>query len=237
MLQAEHSRLHQWLLHQYIARRSRGNFHSIRLTGAIEQLSDKSAYPIVFYGNHHTWWDGFLDLTIARRFAINQYVMMDAAQLERFIFFKKCGVFGVDLSSTTGRSASLLYAIRLLKERTAEKRALFLYPHGRLQVTESGPIPPFQPGLATLLRKSPQACAVPVYHWFRFGKHPRAEVFIHLGEPIVMPDSANEDLLVERLQNARDTLQEYYRDPERAIEINDPGIWLLSPPGNYRGKT
>jgi chlorobactene lauroyltransferase len=237
MLKAEHSRWHEGLLQRYIAWRARRTFHSIRITGALAVAESSTSYPIIFYGNHHTWWDGFLDLMIARRFALNHYIMMEAAQLERFIFFRKCGVFGVDLRTPGGRSASLLYAIRVLNDRNAERRALFMYPHGRLQPTESGPIPPFQPGLTTLLKQSPRARAIPVYHWFRFGKHPQAEVFIHLGEPITADQSANDGSLENGLQRARDELHVRYSDPEQAIGKDAGGIWLLPPPKSYRGKT
>jgi hypothetical protein len=111
-----------------------------------------------------------------------------------------------------------------------------MYPHGRLQPTVSGPIPPFQSGLSAILKKSPQVQAVPAYHWFRFGKHPQAEVFIHLGAPIPA-SQADEDLLLRGLQSARDDLYARYSDPERIISEDDGGIWLQAPPKHYRGKT
>ncbi len=237
MLKAEHSCLHKWLLHRYIAWRSRRCFHSVRLTGSLAVAQETKSYPIIFYGNHHTWWDGFLDLMIAQKFAMDYFVMMEAAQLQRFRFFRKCGVFGVDLRTAGGRSAALLYAIRLLKDSRAKRRTLFMYPHGRLQPTESGPIPPFQPGLAAILKKSPQAQAIPVYHWFRFGKHPLAEVFIHIGEPLSAESAVEEQTLVDALERTRDALRESYSDPAKTVDTHDGGVWLLPPPKNYHGKT
>jgi len=237
MLTAEHRRLHKWLLQRYIAYRARRTFHSIRLSGSWDLLETSNSYPLVLYGNHHTWWDGFLDLMIARRFELDYYVMMDAAQLLQFPFFRKCGVFGIDLTTGSGRSAGLLHAIRLLKAGAETRRSLFIYPHGRLQPSESGPIPAFQSGLSTLLKKAAPVTPIPVYHWFRFGKHPLAEVFIHLGSPVPANRHGDDSQLVRALENARDLVQQKYGDPEKPVDENDKGIWLLPPPKCYRGKT
>lgn len=181
MLPARKNRFLQALLFAYIGRALRGQFDSIRLFGDGGGFADDAAYPLVFYSNHATWWDGFLEVTLVRRWGQDLWLMMEERNLRRFPFFRVAGVFGVDLADPRGGAEALRYAAKRLREGHP-RRSLYLYPHGRL-VAPGEPWPEFRGGLAALLRLVPQARAVPVAKVLAYGRFRDAEVYLEVGEP------------------------------------------------------
>ncbi len=157
-------------------------------------------FPLVFFGNHQTWWDGLLDFSLTRSFGIDQRVMMEAKNLQRFPYFQKCGVFGVDLESARGRGQGLLHAVRLLSEES-ERRCLIIYPQGRL--TADWDEAPLQGGLEAILKRAPQATAIPVWRHFHHGKHELPEVEMQLGDPILPGQALSTADLGDALESVR----------------------------------
>lgn len=166
------------------------------------------------------------------RYRIEYYVMMEAANLEKFPFFQRVGVFGVDLENRADRASALLYAARLLKKNLSRsRRGLLIYPHGRLiDPLESWPV--FQPGLESLVRLQPSGRVFPVYIHIRMGKYPLPEVFLRVGKP-VSSKIPNLEELQDRLEETRDELVgELVKNglPENAV-------YLQTPKKHFRGQT
>ncbi len=122
-----------------------------------------------------------MDFSLTRRFQMDQRLMMDAQNLAKFSFFQRCGVFGVTLDSQRDRAEGLLHAVSLLRE-PSERRCLIIYPQGRLSADWEEA--PFEGGLEAILKRAPEATALPVWRHFHHGKHELPEVGIQLGAPI-----------------------------------------------------
>ena len=166
------------------------------------------------------------------RYGIEYYVMMEAANLKKFPFFQRVGVFGVDLASRTDRASALLYAARLLKPSPSRsRRGLLIYPHGRLvDPLESWPV--FQPGLESLVRLQQSGSVFPFYIHIRMGKYPLPEVFLRVGKPVTTKNPNLEELQ-DRLEETRGEL--VVEMVENCLPKNS--VYLLAPKKHFRGQT
>jgi 1-acyl-sn-glycerol-3-phosphate acyltransferase len=225
MLPARKLQLPGRLLTAYIHLALRRHFERILLFGGTDAPAREEAYPLIWYSTHQTWWDGFLEIPLVRRFNQDLWLMMDEANLRKFPAFRWVGVFGVDLSSAQGRAAALLYAAKRL--RGGGRASLYLYPHGRL-VRPHEPWPACQGGVAELLRLVPAARAVPVAKELFHGAFRDPFACIELGEPIRgdTPD------LERALLATRDRLR-----ARIAADALKDGIELLGPKWWGRGRT
>ena len=76
-------------------------FHAVRIATAPgldpAGLAD-TATPLIVLLNHASWWDPLVAFHLARRFVPLRPALapMDREQLERFGFFRRIGVFGID---------------------------------------------------------------------------------------------------------------------------------------------
>jgi len=222
MLIESKSAWRQALLAGYLAWKYRQRFAQVRVNGFEvwqEWLTSEAPYPLIWFGNHQTWWDGLLDFSVTRHFGMDNRLMMEAKNLRQFSYFQKCGVFGVDLNSRRDRAEGLKHAVKLLTE-PSKRRCLILYPHGRL--TQPWESPSFQPGLAGLLGRAPGATALPIWRQMRFGAHELPSVDIEIGPPIPASDQPSQAALEQSLSQAQQSLQ------SRIDSGNHEGGWLLS---------
>lgn len=86
---------------------------------------------VLVCANHSNWWDGFTarlvgQLIQERAGKSGRYLMQEQQGLERYPFFRACGVFSVDKKRP---SASLRYATGLLREARTQ---LWIFPQGAL---------------------------------------------------------------------------------------------------------
>lgn len=189
------SRLASWLLFRYIQMSFRRRFHSVELIDdeAAPYLSLDLPGPFIFYSTHSYWWDGFFDWPIIRKYNLDYSIMMEEKNLSRFSYFRKTGVFGVDLDTPEGRTKGLLRAVRILKS-AKPRRSLILYPHGRW-VPEGEEWPPFQKGLELISRQLPDCPMFPVAKKIFPGNHPKPEVIITIGKPLFGRDEPSSSKL------------------------------------------
>jgi hypothetical protein len=233
MIRGEKQKFPIWILHRYLGWRLRRMFHAIYLSGAVSALEDSSHFPVVLFSNHQSWWDAFLMQPLFDFYGISYYVMMEERNLKRFPFFRRVGVFGVDLESRQGRASSLLYAGRLLKQAPeGEKRLLLVYPHGRL-VDPVEPWPEFQPGITHLVGLNPAGISLPLYIHLRMGRYPLPEAFLRLGRPVPKASLTSPAALSDHLVEARDALMVDLIQGD----IYSRSIPLQKPPRHFRGKT
>ncbi|MGJ3242730.1 MAG: 1-acyl-sn-glycerol-3-phosphate acyltransferase [Opitutales bacterium] len=235
MLPARQSPLHLHLLQTWVRWKLRRHFHSLEaLTYDGPDLTGKNwSYPTILYGTHHSWWDTFFLLQFWRALKQEPWVMMEARNLARFPFFRKVGVFGVDLDDAKGRSESLLYALRLLKHAGDRRRVLLVYPQGRL-VPYDGEWPPFQGGVAELLRLVPAARAVPVSLHIRHGKYMLPEARFGFGKAFFGTRKPETPVLEEALRSLDGCVRASWN--ESAVEPTGRRF-LLPPHPRLRGTT
>jgi chlorobactene lauroyltransferase len=219
----------QALLFPYIRRACRKHFHSLQIFDepAASWLSSEQPGPFLFYSNHHYWWDGFFELPLIESYQLDYAIMMEEKNLRQFSFFRKTGVFGVDLETREGRTAGLLRAVRFLKEDKL-RRSLILYPHGRL-IPEGGAWPDFEAGLELIARRVPGLALFPVAKKISPGPHPKPEVYLSIGEPVFGRDEPTAGQLLSRLRKT-------FVDLETARVEGKEGRYWLPPPRRYRGK-
>jgi 1-acyl-sn-glycerol-3-phosphate acyltransferase len=82
----------------------RRSFHAVRAErGGAALLASADAHPgpLLVALSHSSWWDPILGMHLAWRFTPSRlgFAPMDAAQLRRFNFFRRLGVFGIDPDS------------------------------------------------------------------------------------------------------------------------------------------
>ncbi|HKK69521.1 MAG TPA: lysophospholipid acyltransferase family protein, partial [Bacteroidales bacterium] len=180
-------------------------------SGFDQTWTQQNQPPVIFYGNHQTWWDGFFYVHLLWHYGFEYAIMMEEKNLKRFRFFQKTGVFGVDLDSRLDRGKGVLYAVDWLrKQGPARRRALVIYPHGRL-VPEWEPLPDFQPGLARIVQRVENVLAIPVLTRIHYGQHPLPNVDMIIGEPVCRGKGIADNLFAEGLANILTNLSPYFR--------------------------
>lgn len=165
-----------WLL-RYLERYVRRRFHNFRLLGTTgNQLAQVPAGPLIVVLNHSSWWDPLSCLLLARRMGTRLHrAPMDAAQLQKFPFFRSLGM----LALTPGEFGSV-------RRFAASARNLLLRPGGTLWITPQGRFvdPREEVSVArafpTLLRLLPP---VPVWSLaleYSFWNEPQPQIFASL---------------------------------------------------------
>ncbi|WOO42501.1 lysophospholipid acyltransferase family protein [Rubellicoccus peritrichatus] len=223
------------LLDWYLTYQFRRRFFSVHVDGFDgfdAFFKDAGSFPILFYGNHQSWWDGFFAFQLARRYGIDQRVIMEEKNLQRFPFFRYVGVFGVDLDLKEGRAQSLMHCVRTLKV-DKPRRALLMYPQGRLVSPLEKAWPPFKPGIETILKLCPAVKAVPIIHEIVSGKHQLPEVFIEIGQPISAANQPDATVLEAALKDTREIMIEKVL----AGSVPQNGFYLSKPAKHMHGET
>ncbi|WP_340102735.1 lysophospholipid acyltransferase family protein [Rhodohalobacter sp. 8-1] len=113
----------------------------------------------IYYLNHNSWWDGLIPFLLNQKlFHQNARGMMEDKQLNRYTFFRRLGVFSIDLSSARSSMQSLRYAIRSMDRPNA---ALYIYPQGEIKPFTTEDLE-FKKGIGWLAKKIPATDLVPV---------------------------------------------------------------------------
>lgn len=228
MLEHHTQPIHCALLKWYTKRLFTKHFKQIVLRGKKgfdAHWRDKSGPPVIFYGNHQTWWDGFFYVHLLWHYGFDYAIMMEEKNLRKFRFFQRTGVFGVDLESRVGRGRGALYAVDWLKGRGQRgRRALVMYPHGRL-VPEHEPLPDFQPGLSKIVERVAGVLAIPIFTKIHFTQHPLPNVDLLVGETVVADGGNIKDELAAALHQTHCNIPEYFQCNDLFIASD---LWVNS---------
>lgn len=151
--------------------------------------------PLLVIANHPSWWDGYLALLLSRHYGMRRYLMMDAAQLQRYGFFAWAGSFGIGRADARDVARSIAYAANLLRQEN--RVLLWLFPQGAITASRARPLA-FHAGAAHILRRAARGGAtvgvLPVA-WdlcFRGEQHP--EVLVLTGDVIPFNGAGARDL-------------------------------------------
>lgn len=186
MITADKSPLAEAVLYRFFRNRARTTFAALRVKGldnvphpGANDLPAEPDCPIVFIGNHPSWWDAIVPLLLSYgRFHHDAYAMMEEKQLARYRFFRKIGCFSVVREDPRSAVRSLAYAADLLR---GTPRALWMYPQGVLTSVEQRPLR-FFGGAARLLRDLGDVFAVPTAFRYEFVGDERPEIFVSFGK-------------------------------------------------------
>lgn len=135
----------------------------------------------LYYLNHHSWWDGLIPFLLNQKlFRQNARGMMEYKQLHRYPFFRRLGVFSVDLSSARSSVQSMRYAIQSMERSNA---ALYIYPQGQTEPFKTKNLQ-FKKGIGWLAKKLPEADLVPVGIYIHTLDSDKPRLKIQVGEPV-----------------------------------------------------
>ncbi len=147
MIKANHKRIWVAFFDLYSNIRLKMHFRSIRYVGQHEERY----LPVLLISNHFSWWDGFIQLRLNRRFFKRKYyVMMEEEQLKKHMFLSKGGTFSIE-KGTRQTLESLKYSVDILKDKN---NMLLIFPQGKIQSMYTKHFH-FQSGLEYILRKTP----------------------------------------------------------------------------------
>ena len=166
----------------YIDWRLSQQFHAIRILKTGRAPRVPIGRPLVVYLNHASWWDPLMMMWLGWRCYPGrpQYGPIEAAQLERYAFFKYLGVFGVEKGTLSGARRFLRVSEELL---ALEGAMLWLTPQGRFADVRERPLA-FASGLAHLAMRRREALFVPLAIEYRFGQEQLPEIVLNFGAPL-----------------------------------------------------
>ena len=182
-----------------MARQMASSFRAVRLAkpGLPDLPPDR---PLVVYSNHPSWWDpAFVMVLHPRLFPDREgYGPIDAAMLERYGFFRRIGMFGVDQESRQGAARFLSTSRRVLSD---PRRMLWVTAQGRFADPRERPLA-LRPGVAHLMARMPEAIALPLALEYPFWSEKRPEALACFGPPLDGRDGGGAATWAGRLEGA-----------------------------------
>ncbi len=155
----------------------RKSFHCIHFDGDISWLKGDGKTPLLLCANHSSWWDLLLSLQLSDMLPDwDCYGVMDEVQLQRYRFFSRLGVMGVDRTSIRGAREFLKFCQELLQNKP---RALFIAPQGNLISNSVRPVN-FQPGIGSIAQSLNTFAAATVVFDYEFWSERLPEAFISI---------------------------------------------------------
>lgn len=163
----------------YTRRRIATGLDGVFVAGLAEARRLADVGPVILAATHVSWWDGLIAILLDETLGTEGRAWMDAANLERFAFFRWCGAFGVDRHSPGGVRAGLHAAANSL---TAPGDALWIFVQGRQRPAHLRPLG-LERGVEVVARRS-GATVVPVALTFGFREAPVPAAVVEFGEGI-----------------------------------------------------
>ena len=124
MIKANHKPVFVRFFNRFTTRQIARHFHQVIVQGSVEEQKNK---PIVLFGNHISWWDGFFALYLnINHFHKRFHVMMLEEQLQQHKIFAKAGAFSIRKNSK-----SIIDSIQYSRELLNNPQTLLvLFPQG-----------------------------------------------------------------------------------------------------------
>jgi 1-acyl-sn-glycerol-3-phosphate acyltransferase len=193
----------------------RRHFHAVRIANAAALTRHPG--PLIVYVNHASWWDPLTCMLLARAMfpAHRHHGPMDGDALARYPLLRKLGLFPVERGTTRGAAQFMNASMEIMR---AESSLLWLTPQGAFSDVRQRPVV-FKPGLAGILKRCPDATAIPLAIEYTFWDERLPEVLINVGEPQRLdPATSTSDVqqtLAAKLTSAQDSLSALaqLRDP------------------------
>lgn len=175
-----------WFL-RHVRGRLRRSFASVQLAGASHAAQASAAGPVLWIGNHTSWWDPLVAYHLSGDyFRLDGHAMMDARNLRKLPFFARIGAFGVDLDDPADGARSLRYAAKLLSG--GERRMVLVFPQGAERPVTERPLG-FRPGSGELARLAAGCQVVPFAVRYEMGNQERPRCFVRFGPALARPTS------------------------------------------------
>ncbi len=188
MLTVRRSRLYTRWFSWYARRQFRRNFHSVRVAMPDEVIGMKREVPVIFYGNHAYWWDGFWSqLCTETYFKQNLYIIIELQQLVKYRFFTRLGAFSIDRSHPRSAMRTIEYASDCLSSVSRKQNALWIFPQGMIQHVDERPLRFFR-GTAGIVSRVLEQCSgiylVSVVSRIEYLEEQKPELFLSFHRPL-----------------------------------------------------
>ncbi len=127
MIYPKHNRLVKLFFDFYTKWILKSDFDDFKIHGEVPDLDSK---PLLVISNHYSWWDGFFiyqlnNLVFKKLF----HVMMLEEELQKRLFLRGLGVFGVKKGSKDA-VRSLQFSKELLTQR---ENMVLIFPQGKIE--------------------------------------------------------------------------------------------------------
>ncbi len=174
----------------------RRRFSKIHLNN---EYSGYAENKTIYYLNHSSWWDGLIPFYLNQKiFRQNARGMMEDKQLNRYKFFRRLGVFSINLSDARSSLRSLRYAVESMGR---ENSALYIYPQGEIVPFTAEEIR-FKKGLGWIAKQCPNADLVPIAIYIHTMKSDKPELVIRIGKPVETDREQDADDLNRELESS-----------------------------------
>ncbi len=198
-------------------------FHAVRLSHTGPPVADP-VRPVVIYCNHPSWWDPAVFVLAMPKVMPGRrgFAPMDAAELRRYAVFRRMGVFGIELHTSSGAATFLKTSRQLLRDPGT---CLCVTAEGAFTDPRLRPIR-LRPGLAHLGRFCPDAVFLPLALEYGFWNESKPEALLRFGPPVRPADGQNsvaawQAALEAGLTQTMDTLvaESATRNPANFIQL------------------
>ncbi len=220
MTPAKKSPVFNTLFWRYIRSLLRRQFHSLR----VRISRSEGGRPTLYIANHNTWWDGFFV------FALNElllqqdlYLMMGEEQFRKFSFFRRLGVFSIDLQSRSDIAAAFRYSVQLLQRHP--RIALWIFPSGDMQ--PAGAPAAYKDGFARIAAAAGDVDVIPVAMRTLFVDAQHPDVFLAVGDPIRSLNRPADTIFSESIAE----LERLLGETDRRIQARDFAAFRMLLPG------
>ena len=175
--------------------------------------------PLIVYGNHPSWWDPMTAILLAQTLLPHRrhYAPMDATPLARYPFLQRVGIFPVEAGTLHGTIQFLQTAQAILES----DGVLWLTPQGRFADVREQPLA-FKGGLAALMKRVPQAAALPVATEYVFWNERLPETLIRFAQPLTWVADRSKHATTARMEAA---LSEVMAELKMAAITRDPSLF------------
>lgn len=163
----------------YVRRMFRKRFNGVRLAlGSAEVLRELEGVesPVIVLLSHASWWDPLIGLLLQHELMAGRSgcAPMDSAQLKRFGFFRKLGVFGIDPNSPESMAEMVSYVGRRFEQD--RRPTLWITGQGRFADPREAVV--LRPGAAAVAAKSTGVRVVSVCVEYVFWQDQRPECLV-----------------------------------------------------------
>ena len=206
----------------YTRRLLRKRFHAVRQAhdGAdLLSLQAESERPMLVLANHPSWWDPLICFFVHRLFMPGRTgcAPIDSMQLEKFRFFRRLGLFGIDPEDPEAQDVLVEY---VLGHFTQERRSTcWITPQGRFtDVREPVRI---RPGAANIAARAAQPQVFSMAIEYGFWQDARPEVFLRLAE---VPDAASR---TDWMRSMKQAMQQNLDSLRELVVAREPSAFRL----------
>lgn len=158
----------------------RTSFHSCLGQGIGNLRKAYQEHPdtgVLAVANHSNWWDFMFGLWLNDHLKVDGYGMTEHANMVKYGFFKRVGIFSMEKDHAPSMKASLDYTIELLQKPNGY---VWIMPQGRILCNDVRPLD-FQDGLRLLVRRAKRVVMIPVALRYEFWQDEKPEACVRFG--------------------------------------------------------